>query len=197
MAFNEFEQDTSKFFLHAVNVLLQVINERPIENPEDLDNIEEARFASNVLLETKREVLADGWDINIDKDYVLPLDTAGYINIPYNVLDLSSTDGDLVMRDWKLYSKKNQTQRFNDAQKVDVVWDLEFNSLPQPLRNYITVKAARKFQARQVMDKSVYSYTQQDEELARVTARRSDGRTTRSNTYTSSYGVQYMVDGGL
>jgi len=197
MAFNEFEQDTSKFFLHAVNVLLQVINERPIENPEDLDNIEEARFASNVLLETKREVLADGWDINIDKDYVLPLDTAGYINIPYNVLDLSSTDGDLVMRDWKLYSKKNQTQRFDDAQKVDVVWDLEFNSLPQPLRNYITVKAARKFQARQVMDKSVYSYTQQDEELARVTARRSDGRTTRSNTYTSSYGVQYMVDGGL
>ena len=197
MAFNEFEQDTNKFFLHAVNVLLQVINERPIDNPEDLDAIEEAKFATSVLLETKREVLGDGWDANTDSNYEFPIDTSGYINIPYNVLDISSSDGDLIMRDWKLYSKSKQTFRFEESQKVDVIWDLIFNSLPQPLRNYITVKAARKFQARQVMDKNVYAYTQQDEELARVTARRSDGRTARSNTYTSPYGIKYLVDGTL
>ena len=188
MAFNEFEQDTNKLFLHAVNVLLQVINERPIENEEDLQEIEEARFASSVLLETKREVLGDGWDFNTDINYSFSPDINGYITIPYNVLDISSQDGDLIMRDWRLYSKKDQSPVFKEPKNVDVVWDMAFNSLSQPVRHYITVRAARKFQARQIMDTNVYGYTKEDEEEAYIIARHSESRTGRYNMVRSQFG---------
>lgn len=197
MAFNEFETDSSKLFLDAVNILLQTINERPIENEEDLDAIEEAKFATSVLVETKQEVLANGWDFNTDKDYYFPIDLNGYVAIPFNVLDLNSADGDLISRDWRLYSKSNQSPIFEEAQAVDVVWDMGFNTLSHPLRNYITVRAARKFQARQIMDGQVYAYTKDDEEDARIIARRSDGRTADYNMYDEQYGQNYFIDGTL
>ncbi len=197
MAFNEFETDSTKLFLDAVNILLQVINERPIENEEDLDIVEEARFARDVLVETKKEVLSDGWDFNTDVGYTLPVDTDGYITVPYNILDISSSDSDLIMRDWRLYSKSNQSPVFDEAQTVDIIWDILFNGLTHPVRNYITIRASRKFQARQIMDGQIYSYTKDDEEDARMIARRSDSRTSSNNMYTEKYGINYMVDGTL
>ena len=197
MAFNEFETDTSKLFLDAVNVLLQVINERPIENEEDLDAIEEARFATSVLIETKKEVLSNGWDFNTDVDYSLPADDSGYITVPFNMLDLYSSDGDLISRDWRLYSKSNQSPVFDEAQKVTIIWDVAFNSLTHPIRNFITIKACRKFQARQIMDTQIYAYTQEDEGLAEIIAKRSDGRTSQDNTCDSTYGNNYLVSGTL
>jgi len=197
MAFNEFEVDSSKLFLDAVNILLQTINERPIEDEEDLETIEEARFATSVLIETKKEVLSDGWDFNTDEGYVLPVDVDGYIIVPFNILDLSSDDGDLVMRDWRLYSKSDKSPVFDEAKTVNIIWDIVFNSLTHPIRNYITIRASRKFQARQIMDGQIYAYTKDDEEDARMIARRSDSRTSNNNMYDEQYGQNYLVSGTL
>ena len=197
MAFNEFEQDSSKLFLAAVNILLQTIGEVPIETEQEIDDILEASIAASILVETKKEVLADDWEFNRDKEFTMPIDYSGHIAIPVNVLDISSRDGDLIMRDWKLYSKKNQSAVFDKEQVVDIVWDLPFNSLTHPIRNYITTRAARKFQARQIMDANVYGFTEKDEMAARVIARRSDDRIQPNDIYTSPYGAAYLVDGTL
>ena len=189
MATLEEQYDSSKYFLQAVNVLLQTINEAPIDTEEDVSELLEASIAASVINETKKEVLASGWDCNKDDDYFFPPDTEGYIAIPANVLDVSSTDGNLIMRDWRLYSKKDQSALFDEAQKLNVIWNIEFNGLIHPIRNYITVRAARKFQARQVMDTNVYAYTQQDEEDAYIAARRSEGRTGNYNMLDSAYGI--------
>jgi len=188
------QYDTEKFFLYAVNVLLQMINELPINNDVELVEVLEAQLAASVLIETKKEVLAEKWDFNTDDEYEFPIDQNGFIPIPANVLDISDKQGNLIMRDWRLYSKKDQSAIFEENQKLDVVWDIDFNSLTHPLRNYITVRAARKFQARTIMDTSVYSYSQKDEEDAYLAARRSEGFTGRFNMLGSGeFGQEYRV----
>ena len=71
-------------------------------------------------------------------NYNFPPDTNGYINIPANVLDISSNDADLIMRDWRLYSKSNQTAIFDEPKAMNVIWDMDFNSLTHPIRNFIS-----------------------------------------------------------
>jgi hypothetical protein len=197
MSFNEFETDSTKLFLDAVNILLQCIGESPLEDEEDISEVLEARIAAGVIVEAKKEILGDNWDFNRDEAYTLSPDTNGFIAVPANILDLSSSDGDLIVRGWKLYSKSNQTQEFEDAQDVDIVWDLPFNDLTHPIRNYITVSAARKFQARQVGDNFTYAYTKEDVIQARMIARRSDARTTKDNMYNGGYGSAYLKDGTI
>ena len=191
----ESQYDSSKFFLASVNVMLQMINELPISDDVELAEILEAQLAASVLIETKKEVLSEGWDFNLDKDYEFPQDSNGYIAIPANVLDISSTDGNIIMRNWNLYDRNNQTAIFEEPQTMDVIWDLDFNTLAHPIRNFITIRAARKFQARTVMDTNVYGYTQQDEEDAHLIARRSEGFTGRYNILTGAYGQDNLVIG--
>ena len=50
------QHDSSKFFLYAVNVMLQLINELPISDDVELAEILEAQLAASVLIETKKEV---------------------------------------------------------------------------------------------------------------------------------------------
>lgn len=170
-----------------------MINELPVSDDVELAEILEAQVASSVLVETKKEVLSDGWDFNQDKDYEFPQDSNGFIAIPANVLDISSTDGEVIMRNWNLYSKKDQTAIFDKPQKMNVIWDLDFNTLSHPIRNYITIRAARKFQARTIMDTNVYGYSQKDEEDAYIIARRSEGFTGRYNMLTDAYGQDNLV----
>ena len=187
--------DSAKFFLYSVNVLLQLINERPISDDVELAELEEAQQASSVLIETKKEVLSEGWHFNTDKGYSFPPNIDGYIAIPANILDISSPTGDLIMRDWRLYSKSAQSAIFEEPQTMDVIWDMDFNSLTHPLRNFITIRAARKFQARQVMDTSVYAYSERDEQEAHQIALRGEGFTGRYNMLTSTYGTDNSVLG--
>jgi len=187
------QYDSSKFFLASINVMLQMINELPIIDDVELAEIQEAQVASSVLIETKKEVLGEGWDVNSDTNYEFPQDTEGFINIPANVLDISSTDGNIIMRNWQLYDKTDKTAIFTEPQTMDVIWDLDFNTLTQPIRNFITIRAARKFQARTVMDTNVYGYSEQDEQDAHIIARRSEGNTGRYNMLDSEYGQDNYV----
>ena len=197
MAFQEFEIDSQKYLLHAVNVLLQVINEPPLENEEDAENVLEAQIAFDVIKEVKEAILSDNWYFNRDAGYILSPDTDGFITIPYNVLYLSSSDDDLIIRNWKLYSKSEQTFIFDEAQTVEIIWNMPFNDLTHPLRHYITVSAARVFQSRQVGDTDGYTFTKEDEMKARMIARRSNDRVKKNNLYDSGYGQNYMQAGGL
>lgn len=188
------QNDSSKFFLYAVNVMLQMINELPISDDTELAEILEAQLASSVLIETKKEVLAAGWDLNTEDEYIFPQDSNGFIPVPSNVLDITDADGDIIMKDWRLYSKSEQSAVFTEPQSMSVIWDVDFNSLTHPLRNFITVRAARKFQARTVMDTSVYGYSERDEQEAYTAARRSESFTGQYNMLTSgTFGSTYKV----
>ncbi len=178
-----------QLLLDAVNILLQTINEIPIEDEEGYIYVLEARQAKTMLLEVKRAVLSEGWDFNQDTNWVFPLDEENMIPVPTNVLDLTAERADVIMRNWRLYSKSDQSHIFDEEVKCDVVWDMDFNNLSHPLRHYITIRSARVFAARTIGDKNAIQFNEVDEEDARLAARRSETRTGQHNILNSNYGV--------
>lgn len=187
--------DTEKFLLTAVNILLESINELAVSDDVELAEILEAQKASTILEEVKKSVLSEDWDFNRDEGWEFAPDTNGYIPVPYNVLDLYSSDNDIIMRDWRLYSKSNKSAIFTNAVKCTVIWDMPFNSLTHPLRHYITIRASKIFQARMMGNTDQFRYSDEDEQKAYNSAKRSDGRTADYNMLTSEYGLTMNVRG--
>ncbi len=179
--------------LGAVNILLECINEIPIEVEEDYDNIIEARQARDKIIEAKRMILAEGWDFNSDKNWTFAVGVGGMIPVPSNVLDLTASRHDVIVRNWKLYSKSDQSHIFTEPQDCDVVWDMDFNSISHPLRHYITLVAANLFIQRVTGNKEAVAYNTKDVQNAFTSARRSEGRTGGYNILSSSYGVSNRV----
>ena len=186
--------NTEHLLLDAVNILLGTINEHPIEDEADFEAILEARVARDTLYEVKRAVLSEQWDFNTDKNYIFPLDAISKnIPVPANVLDISGKNGDVIMRNWRLYSKSAQSHVFEDEVACEVVWDMMFNSLSHPMRHYITIRAARVFAARSIGDDKAIQFNAVDEEDARLAARRSEGRTGSYNMLNSGYGIENKI----
>lgn len=183
------EFNSQKFILNSVNILLQSIGELPIESVEDIDAIIEARIARDAIIESKMFVLSSGWNINTDSDYELHTDENGYINVPVNALDVR-IDGNpnIIVRDGLLYDKSTKTRKFTDSVSARIIWNLDFNTLPHPFRHYITVLASRIFQGRLMSDKTVYSFSQEDEQKALLLLRRSEGFTGQYNMLNSTFG---------
>ena len=182
-----------QLLIDAVNILLAEINENPIEDAEDFEFILEAKKAKMTLIEAKRAVLSEGWDFNTDKNWIFPIDVNGMIPIPMNVLDVTSTRPDVIMRNWRLYSKKDQSHIFEEEVPCKVIWDADFNSLSHPLRHYITLRAVNLFVARQTGDTNVYGANSKDMEDAVLAARRSETRTSQYNMLSGTYGINNRV----
>jgi hypothetical protein len=185
--------DSDKFLLYAINVMLQCINELPLNDDEDLAASLEGQIAQSVLIETKKQVLSEEWHFNTDYGYPFAPDANGYIPIPSNVLDIVASNKNVIMRNWKLYDKDNFTYHFDDPVECDVVWDMDFNELTHPIRYYINVKAARIFQGRMIGDRTTYAFTSEDEENARYAALDSESRTRKPNMLESSFGRDVLV----
>lgn len=183
--------DSLKFKLHAVNILLQSINELPITDEEDIAALQEAQIAEAVIEEVKFQVLSEGWDINSDKDWEFTPDSSGSINIPSTVLDLTDKAGRYVVRDWRLYDKQDKTYKFEDTVLCDVAWNTDFNALTHPIRYYITVKASRIFQRRTIGDVAEYQYSIEDEQDAYEAALHSEDFTGKYNMGKGSYGLNF------
>ena len=179
--------DSEKFALYSINIMLETIGEQPLEDEIDLANSLEGSIASNTLEEVKKSVLSEGWDFNKDDNYSLVPNNDGFINIPLNILDInSSDDSSVIARDWRLYSKTTQDYWFEDAVSCDIIWDLEFNGLTHPIRHYITIKAARIFQARLIGEGDAFTFSMEDEQGARQAALNSDSRTKKHNWFTNN-----------
>ncbi len=191
MAFNEFNNDNTRLLLGAVNTMLNTIGETDLETEDDIENVLEAKMARKDLIQVKREVLSSEWDINTDENYTLPVDSKGYIAIPANVLQVSSSDSDLIIREHYLYSKSAQSIRFDEAQTVKIVWDIGFNELPQAIRQYITLLASKRFRDRTLGgDSAHHTATAEDARDAYMEARRSESSTTNANMITPSFDIK-------
>ena len=185
---------TERLLLDGVNILLESINELGIEDEEDYQYILEARKAKNTLIEVKRAVLSEGWDVNTDNAWVFSPTTDGEIPIPTNVLDIAGTnDANVINRNWRLYSKDDMTHTFTDDVTCKVIWDMDFNSLSHPMRHYITIRASRVFQTRQIGDREMKLISEDEELKALHALRRSEGRTKQFNILTSSYGTDNRI----
>lgn len=155
--------------LEAVNVMLGTIGEQPV-NSLDISTISEVSIASDMLYEVSREVQTRGWSFNEEDEYPLAL-SGGEIPLPINCLKVvvSGESDWLIRRGNRLYNRTKHTYVFTAGVDCTIVFFLPFTDLPQSMRNYITLRTARKFQVRILGSNTIEKFTEVDENQAWLT----------------------------
>jgi hypothetical protein len=159
--------------LEAVNVLLSGIGEMPVSTIPTED-VTDASLAQDMIHRINREVQGMGLKCNTDYNYEISPDIDGYINIPTNALRVVSyyRYNDYAVRARKLYDRYNQTFEFDDKVYVNITYFLNFTDLPEHVRHYIVIKAARRFQSESVGSPALEQFTADDEFEAKAEFKR-------------------------
>lgn len=160
--------------LEAVNAMLHSIGESPVVTIDsDTDPLPvDVDIALRVLLSTNREVQVPGWAFNTEKEYPMARDSDGFLPLPSNALSVDPDgyfrDRDGVMRGNRLYDRKKHTFVWDKNITATIKFLLDFEDLPEAARNYIAVRATRKFQAGSVGSATLNNFTEADETMARA-----------------------------
>ena len=171
--------------LRAVNMALENISESPVNTLVGASGDAYVSTAQSILEEIARTVCEDVWNFNKDTDYDITPDGNGNIILSDNMISVDGhyrTD-EYATRQGKLYDKTKQTFVFTDTVSVDVVWEFEYEDIPQHIRTYIAVRAARTFARRTLGDANNDNLTSEDESRARATAKRHDAKNRDRNIF--------------
>ena len=184
--------------LEAVNVMLGVIGESPINSLGGTSRPVSAVNAESILDETNRQVQSVGWHFNTEHKYTFAKDADGKITLPSNVLKIDAaldkhTDLDLVQRGSQLYDRKEHTDVFTEDLELTVTWLLDFTELPEQFRNYVTLKAARIFASRFLGSQEIAGFALRDEVEAKAAAIDADSESA-DRTIFDNYDVYRVVD---
>lgn len=155
--------------LDAVNTILKGIGEQPVNNLTT-SGISEASLARDKLREISRAIQSKGLHCNSEEEFPLTPDSLGFVTVPGNTLSVDPSDitKDYVRRGDKLYDRENHTFTINELVLVDIVFFLPFEDLPEHVRRYITISAARIFQAETVGSTTLYNMSEKDEVEAKI-----------------------------
>jgi hypothetical protein len=161
--------------LDAVNQILSSVGQAPVTTL-DLQNPEVA-IVLNTLREVNKQVQAEGWIFNTERDYTLRPDaTTKEILYPTNALaidtDLTSSnaDYDVVRRSGKLYDRMHHTFTFDNDLKVNITWLFDFTDVPAAIQQYITARAAKMCATKMVGDREIYQLLTEQEGFTRAAA---------------------------
>lgn len=124
--------------LEAVNQMLAVTGDSPVQTLED--DYLQAKLCQQVLARVSRKVQTEGWWFNEEEDVVLAPNSFGKIVLPFNYAEVTIKDvaGTVVQRGSELYDKQNRTTIFTQSVIADAVIILDWEQLPQVMREYIT-----------------------------------------------------------
>ena len=161
--------------LPAVNEILASVGQAPVTTLDQTNP--DVAIAYDTLINTSREVQAEGWSFNTEEYYELTPNSAGEVVIPNNVLQLDVHEEkhnthDAIRRNGKLYDKVDHTYDWSDWSTVpcDVVWLFDWIDLPGPVQDYIVARAASTVSSRIVGDPQQYQILKQKEVFNRAVA---------------------------
>lgn len=185
--------------LQAINQMLSGIGQAPVVSL-DVANPEIA-IALNVLDSVSREVQGEGWHFNTEVNYPFTPDNDGDISVPANALQLSDNKFantqkyQTVLRNGKLYDKVNHTYTFpvGETVKCDVVWQFDFEDLPQVFKDYITQRASRVFAGRVLGSQEMVSFNSTDEGVLRANCIAYDTGSSDVNIFGLETGQNFYV----
>jgi len=188
---------TSK--LEAVNSMLGVIGESPVNTLGGTSVPVSVVTAENLLDEVTREIQSDGWHFNTEYDYDVVRDAStNKFVLPSNTLKIDTeagkyTDIDVVQRGASLYDRKNHTDVFTQDLKVIITFQLDFTDIPEQFRYYVLVRASRKLANRFLGSQEIEAFTLRDEIEAKARAIESDSENA-DRTIFDNYDVQRVID---
>jgi hypothetical protein len=167
---------------YTVNIS-QTVSERSMTQSIVTSRVEtqtnpDVAIALNTLREVSREVQAEGWTFNKEYDYPITPDSNNEILIPNNVLQMDlnrnytqNMDRDSINRGGKLYDRTAHSYKWTDETVyVDIIWEFDWASIPQPVQAFITARAASIVSSRIVGDSNQYQMLQQKEAFTRAMA---------------------------
>ena len=189
---------TSK--LDAINSMLIGVGEAPVNTLNS--GLQEAEIAAIVLDSISREVQSAGWVFNTDIRYSLSLDSSNNIPLPSNSLRVDTTnlkrkyDTDVIERNGKLYDRTKNSFEFTAAVEVDIIFLFDFSELPEIARQYITLRAGRKFQENILGSGEMTQLQWKDEQQALFALRAADAENADYNIF-DNYDTYSALDRGL
>ena len=157
--------------LEAVNAMLGHIGESPVTSISSTASLPiSASTALGILDEISREVQSEGWHFNTELKVTLSPTGNGVIALSEDILEVDTTDIsiDVVQRGLVLFDRSNNTSRFTKDLEVNLTRLLDFTSLPEAARRYITLRASSVFQGRMVGSRELEALIARDEYQARA-----------------------------
>lgn len=136
--------------LDAVNLCLRYIGEMPVPSTVDIDSLDElheARIIRNELLTTSRELQTKGWWFNREPWEFIPNSVDSKIAVPVTVLTIKGTNANYVIRGGNLYDVEGNTFIFDGKVECLVIWELNFEELPQSFAQYVAYITAMDVQS--------------------------------------------------
>ena len=161
--------------LSAVNSTLGSIGQSPITQLKDtttgalISTDPEISFIFNLLVETTKDVLNEGWHFNSEEHIKISPDVNKHISIPTNMLRYDIHDGqitrnlDVVKREGKLYDKVNHTFEFTSDVEIDATYLYDFEDIPSVFQRYIIAKASTRAATQLVGDANLARLLQTQE----------------------------------
>ena len=186
---------TSK--LDAINSMLIGIGEAPVNTLNS--GLQEAEVAEIVLDSISREVQSMGWVFNTDIRYTLSPNSSDNISLPSNTLQVDTLslkrdyNSDIIERDGRLYDRTKNTFDFDASVKVNIVYFFDFEQIPEYARNYITLRAGRKFQENILGSAEMTQLQFKDEQQALFALRAADAENADFNIF-DNYDTYAAVD---
>jgi hypothetical protein len=157
-------------------------------------------IAIQILDHVSREVQSRGWFFNTDINYSLVPTNNNEIVLPANALRVelaeSSRLHNYVERNRKLYDRVNNTYTITNTVKVNIVFLLDFEELPEVARHYIMIRSSRIFQDRMLVSSELHKFHEVDELQAYMNLKETEGDIGRHNILTGNYDVYRVLDRG-
>ena len=181
--------------LEAVNSMLGHIGESPVNSISNTTALPiSAGTAVTVLDEVSRSVQAEGWHFNTELKVTLAPLSDGTITLSEDILEVDTTDIsiDIAQRGLSLFDRSNNTLVFAKPLEVNLTRLLDFTSLPESARRYITLRASRVFQGRIVGSRELEALIARDEYNARADLMDSEGNNS-DRTIFDSYDVASRI----
>lgn len=175
--------ETPSTELQAVNTILRNMGEAPVVTL-DGDLPLDASKARDTLREVSESVQIRGWFWNTETA-IYAVDGSNNINLPANTLAVKSAGANkgtrVTMRDGKLYRimAKDNGFTFDGDMILAVTFFLDFEELPPVARRYISMKAARTYQARELGDELTLREDTHDEQVEWATLRAEENENSR------------------
>ena len=154
--------------LEAINTMMSAIGEAPVNTLDASSQTQDVIMAKSILDEVSREVQSAGWHFNREYEVSLSPNTSNEILLSENVarVDVEPANANTtqyIQRGQKIYNKTDKTFTIPDALKCTLIYLLEWTDMPQAARQYIMIRAARKFQDRVVGSGKHHDFNQMDE----------------------------------
>jgi hypothetical protein len=191
-------RNTSTSELQAVNTLLSIIGEAPVNSITGNTGVD-VSIALQLLDETNVEVQSRGWHFNTEEEVTLSINDDSKIPVAANVVQAVASrnyqnEFNITLRNGFLYDLTNKTDIFTKVPPVDQISVEQFEHIPEYARRLIVTKAGRRFQARMVGSKELAGYTEIDEQEAIINCERADAQQGDYNILSGNMDVYNIIN---